>query len=371
MVLCDHTVVAALSHAADGQDDDSKGGHLHTAAGGAGCRTDELQHTHQQLGNGPAGGKVDGIHARRTGRHRLEQRRHQLTGHREPAHAGRIVPFHQRDERRAAEPQDHREAQHHLSLQRQAVFFVVLADLHPDHKAQTAGNDHEHHNGLHIVVVHIGHQRGILSEPAKQVKARVAEGRNCRKHTDPDAFQPKLRHKSKQQQQDADALKQTGQTHHDLQHVLCLRVSVCRNALAQQPQVAEAHAPPHGQRKKAGERDQTKAAYLNEQQDHGLPEEGELRPGVPHDQAGNAGGTGGREHGIQHIQPPMPAGNGQAEQEGAQRDHDDKAPADDLRRRIPSLALARRAVKQLFPLYLFHKILRTRQNLPRLFSFLL
>ena len=69
MVLCDHTVIAALSHAANGQEDDGKGGHFHTAAGGTGCRADELQHTHQQLGNGPAGGKVDGIHARSTSGH--------------------------------------------------------------------------------------------------------------------------------------------------------------------------------------------------------------------------------------------------------------------------------------------------------------
>ncbi len=36
MMVGDHAVVAPLRHAADGQDDDCEGGHLHTAAGGAG-----------------------------------------------------------------------------------------------------------------------------------------------------------------------------------------------------------------------------------------------------------------------------------------------------------------------------------------------
>ena len=158
MVLCDHTVVAALSHTADRQDDHSERSHLHAAAGGTGCRTNELQRAHQQFGDGAAGRKVDGIHARSTSGHRLEQCRHQLARHREPAHAGRIVPLHQRDERRAAEPQDHREAQHHLGLQGKPVLFAVLTDLHPYHETQTAGDDHEHHNGLNIVIVHIGCQ---------------------------------------------------------------------------------------------------------------------------------------------------------------------------------------------------------------------
>ena len=176
-------------------------------------------------------------------------------------------------------------------------------------------------------------------------------------------------HKGKQQQQDADALKQGRQPHYDAQHVLGLRVAISRHALAQHSQVPEAHAPPHSQREEAGEGDQPQTTHLNEQQDHRLPKVGELGPGIPHDQTSNAGSACGGEHGVQHIQPPVLAGNRQAEQKGAQRDHDDKARTDDLRRRIHPLALARRAVKQLFPFCFFHKLLRTRQSLPRLFSF--
>ena len=369
VVFRDHAVVAALGHTADGQDDDRKGGHLHAAARGAGGRTDELQHAHEQLGDGTAGGKVDGVHACSTGGHGLEQGRHQLAGHAQAPHAGGVVPLHQRDECRTAEPQDHREAQHHLRLQGQPVLFVELADLHPDHKAQAARNDHEYDDRLHIVVVHIGHQRGILPEPAEQVKARVAEGRNGREHADPDALQPELRHKGEQQQQDADAFKQRRQAHHRLQHFLCLRVAVRRDALAHQPQVPEAHAPPHGQCKKAGEGDQAQAAHLNEHQDHGLSEVRELGPGVPHDQTGDAGGAGGREQRIHHAQPALLAGKRCGEQQRAQRDDHQKAHADDLRRVRPAAALARRVPKQPVFLTFFHKLLRTRQTAAAAFIF--
>ena len=39
-------------------------------------------------------------------------------------------------------------------------------------------------------------------------------------------FQPELRHKGEQQQHNANAFKQASQSHHDLQHVLGLRISV-------------------------------------------------------------------------------------------------------------------------------------------------
>ena len=196
-------------------------------------------------------------------------------------------------------------------MKRQLALFGVLAQLHPDHEAQTTGNDHEYDHELNVIVVHIGHQRGIRPEPAEQVKARIAESRNGREHTHPDALRAKLRHKGKQQQQDADALKQGGQPHHDAQHVLGLRVAISRHALAQHSQVPEAHAPPHGQRKKAGQGHQTQASHLDQDQDHRLPEHRELGPGVPHDQTGHAGGAGGREHGVDHPHPPVAAGNGQ------------------------------------------------------------
>ncbi len=62
-------------------------------------------------------------------------------------------------------------------------------------------------------------------------------------------------------------------THHDTQHVLGLRIAISRHALAQHSQVPEAHAPPHGQRKKAGQGHQThKASHLDQDQDHRLPE---------------------------------------------------------------------------------------------------
>ena len=59
--------IPALRHAAHGQDQNGKGGHLHTAAGRTGSRADELQNAHQQLGDGPTGGQVDGIHTGSTG----------------------------------------------------------------------------------------------------------------------------------------------------------------------------------------------------------------------------------------------------------------------------------------------------------------
>ena len=49
-----YTCLLYTSHAAHGQDQNGKGGHLHTAAGGTGSRADELQNAHQQLSDGPA-----------------------------------------------------------------------------------------------------------------------------------------------------------------------------------------------------------------------------------------------------------------------------------------------------------------------------
>ena len=67
MVAADDTIVPALRHAAHGQDQNGKSGHLHTAAGGTGSRADELQNAHQQLSDGPTGGQVDGVHTGGTG----------------------------------------------------------------------------------------------------------------------------------------------------------------------------------------------------------------------------------------------------------------------------------------------------------------
>ena len=246
-------------------------------------------------------------------------------------------------------------------MQGQAAFLVPLAQFHPDHKAQTAGDDHEYDHRLHIVVVNIGHQRGVGAEPSEQVKARIAEGRNGGEHADPDTLQPELRHKGEQQQQNADAFKHRCQPHHDLQHAFGLIVAVCRDAFAQQAQITEAHAPAHGQRKKAGKGNKAKAAHLNEQQHHRLPEPCELRPCIPHHQTGDAGGAGGCEHSVEHIQPSVPAGNGQSEQQRTQRDHDNKADADDLGRGAQSQLSPpdRPLVPQLFAdiFYLFHSIL--------------
>ena len=118
-------------------------------------------------------------------------------------------------------------------MQGQTAFLVPLAQFHPDHKAQTAGDDHEYDHRLHIVVVDIGHQRGVRPEPSEQVKARIAEGRNGGEHADPDTLRPELRHKGEHQQQNADAFKHRRQSHNDLQHVFGLIVAVCRDALAQ------------------------------------------------------------------------------------------------------------------------------------------
>ena len=258
-------------------------------------------------------------------------------------------------------------------MQGQAAFLVPLAQLHPDHKAQTAGDDHEHDHCLHIVVVDIGHQRGVRPEPSEEVKARIAEGRNGGEYADPDALQPELRHKGEHQQQNADAFKHRCQPHHDLQHTFGLIVAVRRNAFAQQPQIPEAHAPAHGQRKKAGKGNKTKAAHLNEQQHHCLPEPCELRPRIPHHQTGDAGGAGGCEHGVEHIQPSVPAGNRQGEQQRAQRDDSNKADADDLGRGAQSQLSPpdRPLVPQLFAdiFYLFHSILPA-QHAAALHSFI-
>ena len=96
------------------------------------------------------------------------------------------------------------------------------------------------------------------------------------------------------------------------------------------PQIPEAHPPPGRQRKETGQRDKAKAAHLDEEEQHCLPEKRELRPGVPHDEAGDAGGAGGREQGVHQPQPPLFAGNGQAEQQRARRDHQQKADTDGL-----------------------------------------
>ncbi len=45
-----------------------------------------------------------------------------------------------------------------------------------------------------------------------------------------------------------------------------------RDAFAQQPQIPEAHPPPGRQRKETGQRDKAKAAHLNEEEQHCLPE---------------------------------------------------------------------------------------------------
>ena len=174
-------------------------------------------------------------------------------------------------------------------MEGQAAFFAKFAQLHPDHEAQTACHDEEHDDGLHIIVVNIRRQRRIRPEPAKQVKACIAERRDGRENADPDPFQPELRHKGTRQQHNANSLEQECQPDDDLQHLGRLRIAAGRNALAQQPQVPEAHPPLGRQCKKAGQRDQAQTADLDEQQDHHLAEHRPVRTGIDADEARDAG----------------------------------------------------------------------------------
>ena len=68
-----------------------------------------------------------------------------LPGTDSPPMLAGFVPLHQADERRAADPQDAAEkASTTFGMEGQAALFATLADLHPDHKAQTACHDQEH-----------------------------------------------------------------------------------------------------------------------------------------------------------------------------------------------------------------------------------
>lgn len=331
MVSADDAIVAALCHTADGQDEHRKGRHLDAAARRAGGCTDELQHTHQKLADRAARCEVDGIHTGGTGGHRLEQRRHQLARDGQAAHRLGIRPLQQGQQHRTAHPEDGRELQHDLRVEGETPLFSVLRQLHPDHESQAAGHDHKHDDRLHIVVVDVGHQRGIGPKPPKEVKACIAEGRNSREHADPHALCAELGHEGEEQQHDAHGLEGRCQLDDDLQHLGSLGQAICRDALAQQPQVAEAHPPPGCQRKKAGQGDEAKAAHLNEHQDDYLPKQRKLAPCIPHDQTCHTGGTGGGEHRVDDPQPPRPAGNGQGQQQRPHRDDQQEADADGLR----------------------------------------
>ena len=159
----------------------------------------------------------------------------------------------------------------------------------------------------------------------------LSEGRNGREHADPHALCAELGHEGEEQQHDAHGLKGCCQLDDDLQHLGSLGQAICRDALAQQPQVAEAHPPPGCQRKKAGQGDEAKAAHLNEHQDDYLPKQRKLAPCIPHDQTCHTGGTGGGEHRVNDPQPPRPAGNGQGQQQRPHRDDQQEADADGLR----------------------------------------
>ena len=328
----DDAVIPALCHTADGQDDHCNGGHFDAAARGARRRADELQNAHPELGHRAAGFQVNGIHAGGTGGNGLEQRRHDLARDAQPAHGGGVVPLHQADEQSPQHPENEGKFQHHPGLQREAAALAVLAQLHPDHETQAARHDHEHDNGLHIIVVPIGYYGGIRPEASEQVKARVAERRDGRKDADPDALRAKLRHQRKHEQHGTHGLKGRGQPDDDFKHLRGLGKAFGRDAFAQQPQIPEAHPPPGRQRKEAGEGDKAEAAHLNEHQDDHLPEQRKLAPCIPHDEARHAGGTGGGEHGVDDAQPPRPAGNGQGKQQRPHRDDQQKAAADGLRR---------------------------------------
>lgn len=332
VVAADDAVIAALCHAADGQDEHREGRHLDSAARRTGGRTDELQHAHQQLADGAAGREVDGVHPRSTGGYRLEQRRHDLARDGQAAHRPGVRPLEQGQQRRAAHPEDDRELQHDFRVEGEPPLFAVLCQLHPDHEAQTTGHDHEHDDSLHIVVVDVRHQRGVGAKPSEEIKACVAKSRDGREHADPHTFCAELRHECEEQQHNAHGLESRRQLDDDLQHLSGLGQAVCRDALAQQPQVAEAHPPPGRQREEAGEGDKAEAAHLNEHQDDHLPEQRKLAPCIPHDEARHAGGTGGGEHGVDDPQPPRPAGNGQGKQQRSHRDDQQKAAADGLRR---------------------------------------
>ena len=149
--------------------------------------------------------------------------------------------------------------------------------------------------------MHVAGEACIGHGTAQNVKPGIAEGGNCQKEGDPDAFRPILGHKHRQHQQRARQLKPGRQPHHHAQQSSGLRQAAAAHRFPHQLQGAVILPAGEAEGEKAGEGYQPQAADLNHGQHHGLAETGEGAVGVHRHQAGYAGGAHGGEQCVKGL----------------------------------------------------------------------
>ena len=300
-------------------------GGLDAAGGGAGGAADE----HQDGGHGLAAlaqpPLADGVKAGGAEGHRLEQGVEGLFPHGHVPQGGRVVVLLQEEKGRAAHNQEAGNEQHHLAVHRQPAPAAGPQDVLPDKEAQAADGDQRGGGTQHDGAVLIARQAGEGPEaPPQQVKARVAEGGDRVEHRPPQpAGQAEVGHQPERHEHRPRPLQQEGAhqgvAHHPHHPVHAVQVEGGHH----DKPLGQADAPVKGKGDEAHHRHEAQPPQLDHCQDHHLPKQRPLRPGVHQDQPGDAaGGGGGEQSGKKAGALPVPGGDGQGEQQGAHQNDD-------------------------------------------------
>ena len=183
-------------------------------------------------------------------------------------------------------------------------------------------------------MVRVVHERASRREDARQVEARIAEGRDGVEDGEPQAArESEVRDEDRRHERRPEELESDRPPEDDAQDPHEAADLRRGHRLLERAPLHEADVPPGEDRQHHGERHHAHAARLDEQEDHQLAEERPVRAGVHRDEARDAHRGHRREERVQEVRSAPVRGEGQHEEQRPRRDGRRKAHRDDLKGR--------------------------------------
>ncbi len=257
----------------NGQKQHGKGGGLDSPCRGAGGPADEHQRAGEE--DAPVGelGEVYGIKARRPHRDRLEQGKKAFLPGR-PVGKGIPVPFQQGKQHCAAQQQHTGGHQHQLAVELvPAEGKLVLHNIRPNVKPQPSNYHQRHDYAYEKRISRHGGEGGKGLGLPHQIKARIAEGGDRVEHRfGKSSDHPLLGTEPDSQQRSPDPLYEYGAEEDKTGHPDNAAHLGGGNRFLHHKPVAQADFPPHKHDADNGEGHKPNAPYLNQRQNHQLPE---------------------------------------------------------------------------------------------------
>jgi len=232
------------------------------------------------------------------------------------------------EQRHADDGRQQRRTERDLGVQLELlVAEVIVDDVVPDDEADAADQNQRTDCDQHQRIIDILGQGTAGRGNAEDIEAGVAERGDGMEDGVPGAqSRTVFRNEADAQQHGAGALEDRGADQNALHHADDAAELAGAHGFRQHGTLmqADALADQEGEAQRKGH--EAQAAALDQKQDHELAEERELRPDIIDDQAGDAGGAGGRKQGIQKRRGhSRAAGDRETQQDTAQQNDSRKS----------------------------------------------